>query len=54
MASSLSGGDVTETPDEIVWEDPMTPLYLYLGESRGNIRYYVIDTDIDIDTDLSG
>lgn len=32
----------------------MTPLYIYLGESRGDIRYYVIDTDIDIDTDLSG
>lgn len=43
-----------ETPDDIVWEDPMTPLYLYLGESRGDIRYYAIDTDIAIDTDLSG
>ncbi len=40
--------------DDIVWDDPMIPLYIYLGESRGDIRYYVIDTDIDIDTDLSG
>ncbi|MEI6711671.1 MAG: hypothetical protein WCK88_05850 [bacterium] len=29
-------------------------MFLYLGESRGDIRYYVIDTDIDIDTDLNG
>ncbi len=54
VLSPLSGGDVVETPDEVVWEDPMTPFYLYLGESRGDIRYYVIDTDIDVDTDLSG
>lgn len=54
VLSPLSGGDVQEAPDEIVWEDPMIPLFLYLWESRGDIRYYVIDTDIDIDTDLSG
>jgi hypothetical protein len=54
VLSPLSGGDFVETPDEIVWEDPMTPLFLYLGESRGDIRYYVIDTDVDVDTDLSG
>lgn len=46
---------MTETPDDLVWEDPMIPLFLYLGESRGDtIRYYVIDTDVDIDTDLNG
>ena len=33
----------------------MTPMFIYLGESRGDtIRYYVIDTDVDIDTDLNG
>jgi len=37
VLSSLSGADVIETPDEIVWEDPMTPVSLYLGESRGDI-----------------
>lgn len=53
VLSSLTG-DAVEAPDEIIWEDPMTPLALYLGESRGDIKYYVIDTDVDIDTDLSG
>jgi hypothetical protein len=50
----MNGGEAIETPDEILWEDPMTPLYLYMGESRGDIRSYIIDTDIDIDSDLSG
>jgi len=55
ILSPASGGDMTETPDNIVWDDPMTPLFLYLGESRGDtIRYYIIDTDVDIDTDLNG
>ncbi len=30
VLSPLSGGDVQEAPDEIVWEDPMIPLFLYL------------------------
>jgi len=50
----LSGSEAIETPDDIVWGDPMVPLYVYLGESRGDIRYYAIDTDITLDTDLSG
>lgn len=54
ILSPMSGNDIQETPDDIVWEDPLSPLFLYLGESRGDIRYYIIDTDIDIDTDLSG
>ena len=55
VLSPASGADTTETPENIVWEDPMTPMFLYLGESRGdNIRYYAIDTDVDIDTDLNG
>jgi hypothetical protein len=55
ILSPISGGDVIETPDDIVWDDPMIPLFIYLGESRGStIKYYVIDTDIDIDTDLNG
>ena len=51
----MSGGDVVETSENIVWDDPTVPMFIYLGESRGDtIRYYVIDTDIDIDTDLNG
>jgi hypothetical protein len=50
----MNGSDAVEVSDEIIWENPMTPIYLYMGESRGEIRYYVIDTDIDVDTDLSG
>lgn len=50
----MNGSDAVEVSDEIIWDNPMTPIYLYMGESRGEIRYYVIDTDIDVDTDLSG
>jgi PKD repeat protein len=45
---------VTAAPDEIVWSDPIKPLFFYLGESEGAIQYYIIDNDVDIDTDLSG
>lgn len=45
---------VTPAPDDIVWADPTKPLFFYLGESEGEIQYYVIDNDVDIDTDLSG
>lgn len=46
--------DMRPAPDDIIWSDPIRPLFLYLGESQGDIQYYVIDNDIDIDTDLSG
>lgn len=45
---------VTTATDDITWSDPTKPLFFYLGESEGEIQYYVIDNDIDIDTDLSG
>jgi len=45
---------VTPAGDDVTWSDPIKPLFLYLGESEGTIQYYVIDNDIDIDTDLSG
>lgn len=45
---------VTAAPDSIAWTDPTRPLFFYLGESEGEIQYYVIDNDVDIDTDLSG
>jgi len=46
--------DVTPIGDDIVWKDPLMPLFFYLGESSGDIQYYLIDNDIDIDTDLNG
>ncbi len=49
-----SDGTITEASDNIVWTDGTKPLFIYLGESQGEIKYYVIDTDVDIDTDLSG
>ena len=45
---------ISELPDTITWQDPEKPLYLYMGESKEEAKYYVIDTDIEIDTDLSG
>ena len=45
---------VEAAPDEIVWKDPTKPLFFYLGESTGDIQYYIIDNDVDVDTDLSG
>ena len=45
---------VTPVGDDVTWSDPMKPLFFYLGESEGSIQYYVIDNDVDIDTDLSG
>lgn len=45
---------VTTAADDVIWSDPTKPLFFYLGESEGEIQYYVIDNDIDIDTDLSG
>lgn len=53
LTNSLDGG-VEEVPDNIVWKDPLKPLFLYLGESSGDVQFYTIDNDIDIDTDLSG
>jgi PKD repeat protein len=46
--------NISELPDDITWSDPEKPLYLYMGESKEDTKYYVIDTDIEIDTDLSG
>lgn len=51
---SNENSDVVSAPDDIVWKDPLKPLFLYMGESSGNIQYYVIDNDVDVDTDLSG
>lgn len=45
---------VTPAGDEVTWADPIKPLFFYLGESEGDTQYFVIDNDIDIDTDLSG
>lgn len=45
---------VATVGDDVIWSDPMKPLFFYLGESEGSIQYYVIDNDVDIDTDLSG
>lgn len=45
---------IENTPDDILWTDPLKPLFLYLGESTGDIQYYTIDNDIEVDTDLSG
>jgi hypothetical protein len=45
---------VTPATDDVIWSDLTKPLFFYLGESEGEIQYYVIDNDIDIDTDLSG
>ncbi|MCB9807113.1 PKD domain-containing protein [Candidatus Peribacteria bacterium] len=45
---------VTPATDDVIWSDPVKPLFFYLGESEGEIQYYVIDNDIDVDTDLSG
>lgn len=51
---SNQGDGVKAVTDEVVWTDPIQPLFFYLGESEGSIQYYVIDSDVDIDTDLSG
>lgn len=51
---SNESNNVNEMPDSYVWKDPTKPLFLYLGESSGDIGYYIIDNDIDTDTDLSG
>ena len=53
ILSNTTNG-IEAAPDNIVWSDPLKPLFLYLGESTGDIQYYLIDNDIDIDTDLSG
>lgn len=45
---------ITPASDDVSWSDPTKPLFFYLGESEGTIQYYVIDNDIDVDTDLSG
>ncbi len=34
--------------------DEEEPVYIYLGESKGDYSYYGIDYDIDTDTDLNG
>lgn len=49
-----TNGNVEEVPDNVIWKDPLKPLFFYLGESTGDIQFYAIDNDIDIDTDLSG
>lgn len=49
-----TNGNVEEVPDNVVWKDPLKPLFFYLGESTGDIQFYAIDNDVDIDTDLSG
>lgn len=54
MILSNESTSLNATPDDIAWADPTKPLFFYLGESEGAIQYYVIDNDIDIDTDLSG
>ncbi len=51
---SNENNSVTPALDDVIWSDPVKPLFFYLGESDGEIQYYVIDNDIDIDTDLSG
>lgn len=53
ILSNISN-NLEAAPDNIVWADPLKPLFLYLGESTGEIQYYIIDNDVDIDTDLSG
>lgn len=40
--------------DTVHIESPDQSLYIYLGESKGNVKRYAIDTNIDIDTDLDG
>ena len=45
---------VTAALDDVTWSDPVKPLFFYLGESEWAVQYYVIDNDVDIDTDLSG
>ncbi len=45
---------VVPVGDDVTWSDPLKPLFFYLGESEGSIQYYVIDNDVDVDTDLSG
>ncbi len=47
-------GSVSEVPDDVNWDDPLKPLFLYIGESKGEVQYYVIDNDIEVDSDLSG
>lgn len=51
---SNQGDGVKAVTDDVIWADPLQPLFFYLGESEGVIQYYVIDNDVDIDTDLSG
>jgi PKD repeat protein len=45
---------VAPVGDDVIWSDPVKPLFFYLGESEWAIQYYVIDNDVDVDTDLSG
>ena len=40
--------------DTVHIESPDQKLAIYLGESRDNVKKYMIDTNIDIDTDLDG
>lgn len=51
---SNQNSNMEATPDDVIWKDPLKPLFLYMGESNGEIQYYIIDNDVDIDTDLSG
>jgi Type IV secretion system pilin len=45
---------VVPAGEDVTWSDPVKPLFFYLGESEWAIQYYVIDNDVDVDTDLSG
>ena len=40
--------------DTIHVYDPLEKVYIYLGESKGSIAKYGIDTDAQVDSDLNG
>jgi cytoskeletal protein RodZ len=40
--------------DTVHLATPDQKLFVYLGESKGNIKKYAIDTNVDIDSDLDG
>jgi len=52
--SSSNPDEPLVNPDEIKLTTPGEQLFLYLAESQVDVYRYIIDTDIQLDTDLNG
>lgn len=53
ILTNTDNNSIAPAPDDIIWSDALKPLFFYLGESDETTQYFVIDNDVDVDTDLS-